>query len=110
MNKAIDPEQRLDADRLRRAFDREWPTLEQQLRDIPAPREGLPESRTPEDKMDEILAIVRSLSMESAQANSAALIERILAAGGTISASRPPSRREFVVGPLNNQELGPPPS
>lgn len=64
INAELPEDRRLDAARLEKTFETWWPTLQKQLDTVPEKpqAEAAPPHRTQEDKLDEVLAAVRSLA------------------------------------------------
>lgn len=58
LNKAS--ERKLEEPRLKAAFEQWWPSFNHQLQEIPTPQEEIPPQRMTDDKVDEILGILRS--------------------------------------------------
>jgi hypothetical protein len=61
INSAIEEARQLDQERLRKSFERYYPDLEAKLNELPPPEEEVPH-RKEEDKIDEILLLVRQLN------------------------------------------------
>lgn len=68
---AVAGEQGLEATRLQTAFERMWPELEAKLRAIPrgqgAVAQTEPQHRTAEDKLDEVLVLLRNMSADPSE-------------------------------------------
>lgn len=63
INADLDPGNRLPNERLARAFETNWHTLDGRLRQIPQPTAGAPVATRPQgEKIDEILQLVRQLA------------------------------------------------
>lgn len=61
MNESIQSSNRLNKEMLARAFEKWWPELDVKLKAVPIPKEGTVSQRNQEDKIDEILQLVRQI-------------------------------------------------
>ena len=61
INDALPSENQLHPERLRKSFDMWWPRLDTEINATPPPDTALPDKRSEQSKLDEILEVVRSI-------------------------------------------------